>query len=51
VRKIEMEMRLAWGDAIILLSSQKSVNVSGNEYNISSDDKLNVTATVIRWAD
>ena len=49
--KMKIEACRAGGDAIILLSSQKSVNVSGNDDNITSDDKLNVTATVVRWTD
>ena len=49
--KMKIEACRAGGDAIILISSQKSVDVSGDDDIITSDDKLNVTATVIRWTD
>ncbi len=41
----------AGGDAIILFSSHKSVDVSGLDDIVGSDDKLNVVATVVRWTD
>jgi hypothetical protein len=47
--KMKREACRAGGDAIILLSSQKSVDVSGDDDFIGSDDKLNVVATVIKW--
>jgi hypothetical protein len=49
--KMKIEACRAGGDAIILLTSQKSVDVSGHDDDISSDEKLNVTATVIRWTE
>ena len=49
--KMKVEACRAGGDAIILLTSQKSVDVSGHDDNVSSDEKLNVTATVIRWTE
>jgi hypothetical protein len=49
--KMKIEACRAGGDAIILISSQKTVDVSGHDDDVSSDDKLNVTATVIRWTD
>jgi hypothetical protein len=45
--KMKIEACRAGGDAIILMSSQKSVDV----YKDSSDDQLNVMATVIRWKE
>ena len=49
--KMKVEACRAGGDAIILLTSQKSVDVTGGNENIMSSDKLNVTATVIRWKE
>lgn len=49
--KIKQKACRAGGDAIILLSNQKSVNVSGSDNFIDSDEKLNVTVTVIRWKE
>jgi hypothetical protein len=49
--KMKVEACRAGGDAIILISSQKTVDVSGHDENVSSDDKLNVMATVIHWTD
>ena len=45
--KMKIEACRAGGDAIILMSSQKSVDI----YDDSSDEQLNVMATVIRWTD
>jgi hypothetical protein len=45
--KMKQEACKAGGDAIILMSSQKTANV----FTDGSDDKLYTTATVIRWAD
>ena len=45
--KMKREACRAGGDAIVLTSSQKTVDVSED----SSDEHLNVTATVIRWAE
>ncbi len=49
--KMKVEACKAGGDALILLSSGKSVHVSGFGDHTDSDDHLNVTATVIRWKD
>ncbi len=49
--KMKQKACEAGGDAIILGSSGKSMNVSGDDNWISSDEKLNVTATVIRWVE
>lgn len=49
--KMKREACLAGGDAIIIGSHAKSVTVSGGPHHTSSDEKLNVTATVIRWTD
>jgi len=43
--KMKIEACRAGGDAIILTSSHKSVDICGE----SSDEQLNATATVIRW--
>lgn len=45
--KMKLEACRAGGDAIILTSSQKTVDI----YEDSSDEQLNVMATVIRWTD
>jgi hypothetical protein len=45
--KMKIEACRAGGDAIILMSSQKSVEIYGE----SSDQHLNTTATVIRWVE
>jgi hypothetical protein len=45
--KMKIEACRAGGDAIILTSSQKSVDIFGE----SSDEQLNTTATVIRWIE
>ena len=45
--KMKREACRAGGDAIILTSSQKTVDVNED----SSDEHLNVTATVIRWTE
>ena len=45
--KMKREACRAGGDAIILTSSQKSVEIYGE----SSDEQLNATATVIRWIE
>ena len=45
--KMKIEACRAGGDAIILMSSQKSVDI----YDDSSDEQLNVMATVIRWTE
>ena len=47
--KMKIEACKAGGDAIILLSSQKTAY--GDDDIFDSDDKLNVTATVIKWKD
>jgi hypothetical protein len=49
--KLKIEACRAGGDAIILLSSQKSVDVAGGDDIVTSDEKLNITATVIRWTE
>ncbi len=43
--KMKREACRAGGDAIILLSSQKT----SENFTDGNDDQLNVTATVIRW--
>ncbi len=45
--KMKREACKAGGDAIILMSSQKSVDI----YKDGSDDQLNVMATVVRWKE
>jgi len=45
--KMKQEACKAGGDAIILTSRQKSADL----FDDSGDDKLNVTATVIRWRE
>ena len=45
--KMKQEACKAGGDAIILGSSQKTVDI----YEDLGDDQLNVTATVIRWKE
>ena len=45
--KMKIEACRAGGDAIILMSSQKSADI----FSDGSDDQLNVMATVIRWTD
>ena len=45
--KMKTEACKAGGDAIILKSSQKSVDV----FKDSSDEQLNVMATVVRWTE
>ena len=45
--KMKREACRAGGDAIVITSSQKTVSVSED----SSDDHLNITATVIRWTE
>jgi hypothetical protein len=39
----------AGGDAIILLSSERSVSVTGGDDFIGSNEELHTTATVIVW--
>lgn len=45
------EACLAGGDALILTSTERSVNVSGGEGFIGSDTELHTVATVIVWTD
>lgn len=45
--KMKQEACRAGGDAIIITSSQRSVAVDDD----SSDEELDVTATVIRWTE
>ena len=45
--KMKREACRAGGDAIILMASQKAVKVWEN----TSDEKLHVTATVVRWTE
>ena len=45
--KMKREACRAGGDAIILMPSQKAVKV----WDDTSDEKLHVTATVIRWTE
>ena len=47
--KMKIEACRAGGDAIILLSSQKLAY--GEDDFLNDDDKLSVTATVIKWKD
>jgi hypothetical protein len=47
--KLKIEACRAGGDAIIFSSSQKSVNIFPLGEGSGSDEKLNVTATVIKW--
>ena len=47
--KMKIEACRAGGDAIILLSSQKTAYIDDDI--LDSDDKLNVTATVIKWTE
>ena len=49
--KMKQEACRAGGDALILGNSTKLANVSGGDDWIGSDDKLAVTATVVRWTD
>ena len=51
--KMKNEACLVGGDAIILGSSQMNTRVVGSveNGNISSQEELNVTATVIRWIE
>ena len=42
---------LAGGDALILISSERAIRVSGAEDFIGSDEELNTVATVIVWTD
>jgi hypothetical protein len=46
---MKIEACKAGGDAIILLSSQKLAY--GEDDLLHDDDKLSVTATVIKWID
>jgi hypothetical protein len=41
----------AGGDALILLSTERSVNVGGGDDFIGSNEELHTTATVIVWTD
>ena len=41
----------AGGDAIILIDSQRTVDVSGGDSFIGSSQELHTTATVIVWTD
>ena len=42
---------LAGGDALILISTERSVSVSGGEDFIGSSEELHTVATVIVWTD
>jgi len=42
---------LAGGDGLILLSSERSVNVGGGDDFIGSNEELHTVATVIVWTD
>ena len=45
------EACLAGGDGLILLSSERSVNVGGGDDFIGSNEELHTVATVIVWTD
>lgn len=42
---------LAGGDGLILTSTERTVNVSGGDDFLSSDEELHTVATVIVWTD
>jgi len=42
---------LAGGDALILISTERSVSVSGGEDFMGSSEELHTVATVIVWTD
>ena len=49
--EMKKEACLAGGDALILTSSERTVNVSGSGDFLSSDEELHAVATVIVWTD
>ena len=45
------EACLAGGDALILISSERAMNISGAEDFIGTSEELHTVATVVVWTD